>query len=204
LDALAGEELRPFVEFPVQSELFVPESGGLHDDLPDLGGVKVRIGLGHHSADLGDGVVGFRFGTARLAAEFAVPVAEPGVVLSAALDATVAVTADLGRAGGADAVPVAVDRGQRGGLVAVGAARAPHVPGTMGQQVVDELTDDQGPGRSTGCQDRRVGKYGVGQRPPFHFGPADGVERVEQQGLIQSRLNLLQGGDDCTVEILCG
>ena len=92
-------ELRPFVEFPVQSELFVRESGGLHDDLPDLGGVKVRIGLGHHSADLGDGVVGFRVGTARLAAEFAVPVAEPGVVLAAALHATVAVTPDLGRAG---------------------------------------------------------------------------------------------------------
>jgi hypothetical protein len=73
----------------------------------------------------------------------------------------------------------------------------------LGQQVIDELTDNQGPGRSSRGQDRRVGKYGVGQRSPSHFGPADGVERVKQQCLIESRLNTVQHGDDCTVEILC-
>jgi hypothetical protein len=204
LGTLPGEKIRPSVEFPKQPELFVPESGGLHHDLPDQVGVKVRIGPGHHGADLSYGVVGFRVGTARLTAEFAVPVAEPGVVLSAALHATVAVTPDLGRAGGADACAGAADRCQRGGVVTVGTTRAPHVPGILGQQVVDELADDQGPGRSSGGQDLWVGKYGVGQCSPSHLGLADGVEGVEQYRWIEGGLNPVQYGDDCTVEIGCG
>jgi hypothetical protein len=137
LGALTREKFRSAIQIPIQSQLFVRNPRRLENDLSHGFEVEVGIGLDYYSADLSHGVVGFRGWSARLAAEFAVAVSKPGIVVSAALGAVVAIAPDLGSAWSADAFPVAADRGQWGGVAAVCASRSAHIPGTTAEQVVD-------------------------------------------------------------------